>query len=100
MNRGFGDGMSRAFELIAAPAVFAGAGHLLDRWLGTSPVFMVALGLFGVVGMFVNVWFGYDAEMRELESRGVWNRARPAPADEPVADLWSTRKRSTGGAGT
>jgi F0F1-type ATP synthase assembly protein I len=47
LNNGFGDALSRAFELAATPAIFGGIGWLLDRWLGTR--FLVAVGI--VVGM-------------------------------------------------
>lgn len=91
MNKGFGDGMSRAFEFIATPALFGGIGYLVDGALGIRPVLTVAFALFGVIGMFARVWYGYDAEMRSHESAGRWNR-RPVPA-EPVADLWAARSK-------
>ena len=98
MNQGFGDGMSRAFELVATPLVFGGIGLLVDRVAGTSPVFVVVLGLFGVVGTFVRFWYGYDAEMRAHESDARWvpHDQRPAAQGDPVAtDLWtSSRERS------
>ena len=79
MNQGFGDGMSRAFELVATPMVFGGLGYLVDRLAGTSPVFLVVLAAFGVVGTFARVWYGYDTEMRSLESSGRWARRDAAP---------------------
>ena len=93
MNKGFGDGMSRAFEFVATPLVFGGLGYLLDRLLGTSPTIAVVFALFAVIGMFLRLWYGYDTEMRGHEAAGSWNRG--VAADEPVADLWSTRKGSS-----
>ena len=94
MNQGFGDGMARAFELVATPLVFGGIGLLIDRVAGTSPVFVVVLGLFGVVGTFVRLWYGYDAEMRTHEASGRWARSvGTEAAPEPDRDLWSTRRR-------
>lgn len=93
MNQGFGDGMSRAFELVATPFVFAGFGYLIDRVAGTSPVFTIALAIFGVVGVFVRMWYGYDAEMRSHESSGSWVRSGEAQSSsDPVPDLWSARR--------
>lgn len=98
MNQGFGDGMSRAFELVVTPMVFGGIGYGIDLLAGTTPVFTVVLAVFGVIGVFVRLWFGYDAEMRSHESSGRW--ARP-DADtgtgtetgaEPNTDLWSLRR--------
>lgn len=80
LNRGFGDTLARAFELAATTAVFGFFGWLLDRWIGTTPLFMLVLGTFAIVGQFVRMWFTYDAEMRrheeELPSRR--NRERVA----------------------
>jgi hypothetical protein len=97
MNQGFGDGMSRAFEIVATPLLFGGLGHLVDRLVGTTPVFVVALGLFGVIGTFVRLWYGYDTEMRAHETGGSWVRreadAVPDEADT-ARDLWSERRRA------
>lgn len=96
MNRGFGDGMSRAFELVATPALFGLAGFGIDHVTGTTPVFVVALGLFGVVGTFVRLWYGYDAEMRSHEASSRWAPrsadGRGVPAGDPPADLWKSRR--------
>lgn len=101
MNQGFGDGMSRAFELVATPLVFGGVGYLIDLVAGTAPVFVVALGAFGVIGTFVRVWFGYDAEMRALEASGPWVRrtdrvgvdtAKDPAGIDPDQDIWSARR--------
>ena len=96
LNQGFGDGMSRAFELVVTPLVFGGIGWLIDRVAGTSPFFVVALGLFGVVGTFVRLWYGYDAEMRSHEATGRW-AARPSDGPPPATpaadvDLWTARR--------
>jgi F0F1-type ATP synthase assembly protein I len=92
MNQGFGDGMSRAFELVATPLVFGGIGYLVDRAAGTVPVFAIVLGAFGIVGTFVRAWYGYDAEMRRVEQTGRWNRSADDPEPEPVSDLWTARR--------
>lgn len=94
MNQGFGDGMSRAFELVATPFVFAGIGWLIDRVAGTSPVFVLVLGAFGVVGTFLRFWYGYDAEMRTHESSGAWvpREQRTGTEAEASPDIWSARK--------
>ncbi len=68
LNRGFGDTLARAFELAATTAIFGGFGFLLDRWLGIIPVFTLILGAFAVIGQFVRMWYGYDAEMRRHEA--------------------------------
>lgn len=102
MNKGFGDGMSRAFEFVATPAVFAGIGHLLDRAAGTAPVLTLGLAAFALVGMFVRLWFAYDAEMRQHESAARWApgalaRRSPDAPDTADVDLWAARRRPEAG---
>ena len=66
---GFGDTLARAFEMVATPAIFGWFGWLLDRWLGTAPIFMISLGLvvFGYVAW--RLWSGYELSMRAEEQR-------------------------------
>lgn len=67
LNRGFGEAMGRAVEIALTPALFGFLGWFLDRWLGTSPVFLVVLLVFAFAGMLVRAWAGYDTEMRRHE---------------------------------
>jgi F0F1-type ATP synthase assembly protein I len=68
LNKGFGDSMARAFELALTPTIMAGLGWLLDRWLGTSPIFLVGLAVFTFVYVIWKMAKGYDATMREQEA--------------------------------
>lgn len=72
LYNGFGNGLSRAFELAVTPAVFGGIGYLLDRRFDMVPVFTIALLVLALVGMFVRMWYGYDAEMKAHEATGPW----------------------------
>ncbi len=97
MNKGFGDGMSRAFEFVATPAVFGGIGYLVDSAVGTAPVFTIALVAFALVGMFVRMWYGYDSEMRRHEATARWARGAAGEAETSEAsatdvDLWARRR--------
>jgi hypothetical protein len=76
LYNGFGDGLARAFEFAATPALFAGGGWLLDRWLGLFPLFTIGLFLFAMAGQFVMMWVRYDAEMKRQEAGAVWNRRK------------------------
>lgn len=92
LNRGFGDGMSRAFEIAVTPIVFGALGYGIDAIAGTAPAFTIALAAFAVVGMFVRLWYGYDAEMRAHESTSPWAAGRPVTTEGPDGtDLWATR---------
>jgi F0F1-type ATP synthase assembly protein I len=74
LNNGFGEALSRAFEFAVTPVIFGFIGHLLDMRLGTSPALLLVLAGFAVVGMFVKLWYAYDADMKVHESARLWAR--------------------------
>lgn len=74
LSRGFGDGFTRSFELALAPVLFGLLGWWLDSMLGIFPVLTIALGLLGVVGVFVKAWYTYAADMDQHEKEGRWAR--------------------------
>jgi len=78
LYNGFGDGLARAFEYAVTPAIFGFLGYLLDRAIGTMPIFTIVLALLCVVGMFLKTWYAYDASMKAHEARAPW-----APAPQP-----------------
>ena len=69
LYNGFGDGLARAFEFAATPAIFGFFGWLIDRWVGTTPLFMLTLAAVCLVGMFLRMWYAYDQEMRRHEAK-------------------------------
>lgn len=81
LNKGFADAVSRSFEFVATIAVFTGLGWLIDRWLGTAPVFLVILTVVGFAGNLLRSWYTYDAAMRKLEA----DLPGRAPAKDPSA---------------
>lgn len=90
------DDAARGVELALTPVVFGGIGWVLDGRLGTGPWLTVGLVAFAIVGTVAKLWFGYDAEMRELEASSRWARrpgdAAPPDVPEPSGDLWADRK--------
>lgn len=67
LNAGFGDALARAFELVATPGVFGLLGWLLDRKLGTTPLFALVF-FFVVLGYVVwKLWSGYVSDMQRHE---------------------------------
>jgi len=69
LYNGFGSGTARAFELAVTPVIFGFLGHLLDRALGTSPVFLIVFVLFCVAGLGVRMYYGYVHQMSEHEAK-------------------------------
>jgi F0F1-type ATP synthase assembly protein I len=82
LYNGFGDGLARAFEYAVTPAIFGFLGYLLDRAIGTVPVFTIILALLCVVGMFLKTWYAYDATMRAHEAASPWARPQAAAGRE------------------
>jgi F0F1-type ATP synthase assembly protein I len=69
LNTGFGDALARAFELVATPGIFGFLGWLLDRRLGTTPIFAFVF-FFVVLGYVIwKMWMGYDADMKRHEQK-------------------------------
>ena len=67
LNTGFGDALARAVELVVTPGIFALLGWLVDRQLGTMPVFSFVF-FFLVLGYVVwKMWMGYEADMKRHE---------------------------------
>ena len=73
---GFGETLARAFEIVVTPLVFALAGVMIDRWLGTGKVFAVALGVLALVGTGLRMYYGYVEEMKLHEAEFARARQR------------------------
>lgn len=91
LNNGLGDSLTRAFELAATPAVFAGFGYLIDRLLGIVPVFTIAFFAIAVFGQLVLWWYRYDHKMSILEQELAAKRSAGSDASAPVAQPTARR---------
>lgn len=67
--------MSRSFELAIAPMLFALLGLVIDRWVGTAPVFTVALAVLAMVGGFIRAYYEYAADMDREAAQRPWGKA-------------------------
>lgn len=82
LNNGFGETLNRAFELALIPVLFALPGWLVDSWVGTTPLFAVLTGGFGLAGVFAKMWLQYSAKMDAEQAKlpGAARRAAEAAA--------------------
>ena len=62
-------GISQGTELAGSVVVFFGIGFGIDKWVGTTPLFMIGLVLFAVVAQFVKMYYVYSSAMRHLEKK-------------------------------
>ena len=65
---GSSDSLGRGMDVALTLAFFLGLGWLLDRWLGTPPLFMIVLTILASVGQFLRMKYVYDAHMERLEA--------------------------------
>lgn len=79
LNQGFGASLSNAFEIALIPAIFGGAGWLVDQALGTGWILATVFGVIGLVGTLAKLYYRYTFEMQQLEESGPWRR-RPQQA--------------------
>ena len=75
--KGMGDDVAaRGFELALTPTLFGFLGYLLDRVVGTVPLFTVTFAVLALVGAAYMLWFRYEQQMRQHESDAVWRRGK------------------------
>ncbi len=63
------DKLGVGIDVALVTLTFLGLGYLLDRWLDTKPLFMIALVCLALIGEFVRFWYDYDAKMKVLEAQ-------------------------------
>src|SRR4051812_20609121 len=69
LYNGFGDTLANAFELVFTPVVAGFLGFLLDRFVGTTPVFTVVFGVLALIGVVAKMYYTYLADMEAHEAR-------------------------------
>jgi F0F1-type ATP synthase assembly protein I len=79
LKEGFGDAAAAAFELAVTPAIFGVLGWLLDRSIGTSPVFTIA---FVLIATGYAVWklahnYRINLEREAATRREAWQARGP-----------------------
>ena len=78
------DKIGKGIDVALVTLAFLGIGYVLDRWLGTKPLFMVGLVVLGLIGEFLRFWYDYDARMKVLEAqRAAAVRSPSAQGDRP-----------------
>jgi len=64
-----------SYELVIAAIAASAVGFGIDRWLGTSPIFLLVFSLAGFIGAAYSIRLKYEAQME----------AASAERDERVA---------------
>ena len=72
------DVVGGGLEIALMVPVFLGLGYLLDRWLGTAPIFMIVMVVLGVIGVFCRLRYAYDERMARTRGRAPRQACRHA----------------------
>jgi F0F1-type ATP synthase assembly protein I len=75
-QQGYNDALTQALTFVVAPVLLGLLGFAVDRWLGTGPVFMLALASLGVVATFVTAYYEYQARCAREDEGKPWSRRR------------------------
>lgn len=62
-----GTSVSNGAEIAGGLLVFFLIGFGLDAWLGTRPVFMIAMSVFAAAGIGARTYYAYTDKMQKLE---------------------------------
>jgi F0F1-type ATP synthase assembly protein I len=75
--QGFGDALALGIEMVLTPLLFAAVGWWLDGRFGTGPLLALLLGLLGLAGEAMHVYYTYRAGIARAEEGKPWTRPRP-----------------------
>lgn len=78
------DTLGRGMDMTLTLALFIVLGVVLDRWLGTTPVFTIALIAVAAIGSFIRMKYSYFAAMERLEGERL--AGRRATVDAATVD--------------
>jgi F0F1-type ATP synthase assembly protein I len=73
-KKGYGDGLTQALTLVVGPVLFGLVGAWLDSKFGTAPLFLLLLGLFGVIAAVVTSVYEYQGRMARHDEGKPWAR--------------------------
>jgi F0F1-type ATP synthase assembly protein I len=60
--------LGKGLDIALTLAIFFGIGFALDRWLGTTPLFMIMLSVMSAVGLMARTWSRYETAMQQQEA--------------------------------
>ncbi len=59
---------SGSYELVLSAVILGIGGFFLDRWLGTTPIFMLTLTVLGFVGSGLSIYYRYKHQIASLQA--------------------------------
>lgn len=74
---------SGSYELVLGAVIFGLFGLLIDRWLGTTPLFILAFTVAGFAGAAISIYYRYKHRIAQLGAEAAALRSA-ATRDEPT----------------
>ena len=68
------DAFSYAVAMVIVPVLFGLLGSWIDGRLGTAPIFLLALGAFGVACSFASAYYRYETRIARHDEGKPWSR--------------------------
>lgn len=63
-------GMRVGIEMVASTMLGLGAGFMLDKWLGSRPLFLILFAIFGMAAGFLNLYHVMVTDRSSSDSSG------------------------------
>jgi len=79
------DSLGHGMDAVIVIMIFFGGGFVIDRILGTTPVFMIALTVLGCIGLFAKFRYQYEAKMDQHEADRLAKLGGPAAGTTTAA---------------
>lgn len=76
------DETSGSYELVFSAVIFGGFGFFVDRWLGTTPIFLVVFSIAGLIGAGASIYYRYQYRIDQIRAE---TAALRAAADEAAS---------------
>ncbi len=58
---------SGSYELVLGAVIFGLFGLLIDRWLGTTPLFILTFTIAGFAGAAISIYYRYKHRIAQLQ---------------------------------
>lgn len=75
------DSLGQGLDAVMTLVLFFVAGFFLDRWLGTTPLFMIGLTIVAAVGVFYKLKVGYESRMEQHDREHLARKTARASTD-------------------
>jgi len=74
---------SGSYELVLSAVVFALIGLLIDRWLGTTPIFVLVFTVAGFIGAASSLYYRYKYRIAQIDAETAALRAAARDRGRP-----------------